>query len=145
MSLPERLRDTAATLTACGNTCDAMRAEEAADEIERLEMRRGGECRKCGRWVCPPLTCMACLADASEELRTINADLTAEVERLTRERDALIDLHVERSEVTNYELWDVLLPDSFSMFGFSWTQDIESKAEAVAMLLKAAGLEADPP
>lgn len=36
-------------------------AVEREETIERLEHRRGGECRVCGSWVCPPLTCMACL------------------------------------------------------------------------------------
>lgn len=70
-------------------TAEVERLEEETDLASR---RRGGECCKCGRWVCPPLTCMACLADAPEELRAINAGLTVEVEQLRRERDmALIE------------------------------------------------------
>lgn len=29
-------------------------------DIRTLDRRRGGECEKCGRWVCPPLTCHSC-------------------------------------------------------------------------------------
>jgi hypothetical protein len=57
------------------------------EELAIADDRRGGECRVCGRWICPPLTCMACLADAPAELRDLNAGLTAEVERLRAERD----------------------------------------------------------
>jgi hypothetical protein len=78
--------------TACGpvRVDEHRHVEELKDALDLASRRRGGECWKCGRWVCPPLTCMACLADAPEELRAINADLTAEVEQLTADRAALL-------------------------------------------------------
>jgi hypothetical protein len=53
-------------------------------ENKRLQKRRGGECERCGSWVCPPLICMSCLAGENLEskLRKLNGDLTAENKRL---------------------------------------------------------------
>ncbi len=52
--------------------------ESQRQEIEMLEKRRGGECEKCGSWVCPPLICMSCLAGVNKtsKLRTVNTELT---------------------------------------------------------------------
>jgi hypothetical protein len=60
------------------------RIEELTEEVSHLRSRRGGECQKCGSWVCPPLTCMSCLAgvDPEGELRAVNQRLTEELERL---------------------------------------------------------------
>ncbi|KKN35453.1 hypothetical protein LCGC14_0783560 [marine sediment metagenome] len=66
---------------------DTLTAEnkEMKEENTILENRRGGECEKCGSWVCPPLTCMSCLAgeDLESKLRNINADLTAKLKATT--------------------------------------------------------------
>lgn len=61
--------------------------------------------------------------------------------RALRERDAVINLHIEPSVVSSHEPWDVLLPDAYSPLGWSWTQDIESREEAVAAVRRAAGLD----
>jgi len=52
-----------------------------------LEKRRGGECKKCGSWVCPPLTCFSCLVgeDMKSELRKTNEKLTLRIEELEAE------------------------------------------------------------
>jgi hypothetical protein len=60
------------------------------------------------------------------------------IAQLFKERDTLLKLHVQRSAVSNLVLWDALLPDEFSPFGFSWTQDYESRDEAVKAVLAAA-------
>ena len=65
------------------------RVAELEADRDRFERRRGGECTKCGSWVCPPLTCMSCLADAPQESRDINASLTARVEELETENAEL--------------------------------------------------------
>jgi hypothetical protein len=75
----------------------------------------------------------ACNNNIVEEL------LTA-IERLKADRDAVIDLLIEPSAVQDQNLWDVLLPNSYSPLGWSWTQDIETKAEAISAVRKAAGL-----
>lgn len=58
----------------------AAAVREKEEEIEQLKKRRGGECQKCGSWVCPPLTCFSCLSSAPDELRQINQTLTLQIE-----------------------------------------------------------------
>jgi hypothetical protein len=72
---------------ACAIRAVLAEIDDLRDRAAQLERRRGGECQKCGRWVCPPLTCMGCLADLdpTDELRRTNARLTDEVERLRTE------------------------------------------------------------
>ena len=66
----------------------AEKAEAERDELretnEYLEARRGGECKECGCWVCPPLTCLGCLANLGpeDEHRKTNQRLTSENESL---------------------------------------------------------------
>jgi len=52
------------------------------EERDAALARRGGECKVCGGWVCPPLTCYACQAGLSPDdaLRKENQQLTARAE-----------------------------------------------------------------
>jgi hypothetical protein len=78
--------------------------------------------------------------DAENATLLIVGELLTEIERLKAERDAVIDLLIDSSMVKDQDLWDVLLPDAYSPLGFAWTQDIETKAEAISAVRKAAGL-----
>lgn len=57
--IPEALDDILALLTDHDRQAEQLAAKDG--EIAELGKRRGGECQKCGTWVCPPLTCYSCL------------------------------------------------------------------------------------
>lgn len=88
------------------------------EELRISEKRRGGECQKCGSWVCPPLTCMACLSNAPEEMRKINEVLTATVDEKDAELSRLKAL-CEKSEAA----FKMIVENSSSMAAINISEE----------------------
>ncbi len=84
--------------------------KDLKENNELLKKRRGGECSKCGSWVCPPLTCTSCNAgeDYKSVLRKTNGDLTIQVARQAEELEAKDELigWVWKTSVTLFEAKD---------------------------------------
>jgi hypothetical protein len=145
--LVAQLRDISRVLETRGNTCDAMRCEAAADEIDRLraEVERhesyGGELE--GR-----------LADRSEEAARLRLELAelqesaqAEVERLREralraehEREVMLKSMVEYDPTYPKAPWVVNKPWGYRL-PYRWYL---TEAEARAAAYRALGLDAAP-
>jgi hypothetical protein len=61
---------------------------------------------------------------------------------MRQERDRLLSLHVSEGAAKTHDgrpLWDILIPDGGTAFGWAWHQDFESRDEAVAAFWEAVG------
>jgi hypothetical protein len=78
---------------------------EAEESAAYLEQRRGGECDKCGSWVCPPLRCVGCMMKSRITPASDPTQLAADtVPILTRRAEsAESQLAAEREAVRVFE------------------------------------------
>jgi hypothetical protein len=81
------------------------RLEEAEERATIAESRRGGECKTCGKWVCPPLECYGCRPAADHSpLAALKERVWNFVVRATKGDDRGRQLHISFSPETVEEI-----------------------------------------